>query len=126
MKRMEIKGIDFSFITMHAGLGNFRDIDVEDLTKHKMDSEQMFVNAEACRIVNEAKDRGNKVCAIGTTVMRAIETAVGTDGHLKEFEGWTNKFIFPSLRLLSSQRHGKQFPHAAFYHADACMCLRRI
>ena len=74
MKRMEIKGIDFSFITMHAGLGNFRDIDVEDLTKHKMDSEQMFVNAEACRIVNEAKDRGNKVCAIGTTVMRAIET----------------------------------------------------
>ena len=95
MKRMEIKGIDFSFITMHAGLGNFRDIDVEDLTKHKMDSEQMFVNAEACRIVNEAKDRGNKVCAIGTTVMRAIETAVGTDGHLKEFEGWTNKFIFP-------------------------------
>ena len=59
------------------------------------DSEQMFVNAEACRIVNEAKDRGNKICAIGTTVMRAIETAVGTDGHLKEFEGWTNKFIFP-------------------------------
>lgn len=95
MKRMEIKGIDFAFITMHAGLGNFRDIDVEDLTKHKMDSEQMFVNAEACRIVNEAKDRGNKVCAVGTTVMRTIETAVGTDGHLKEFEGWTNKFIFP-------------------------------
>ena len=60
-----------------------------------MDSEQMFVNAEACRIVNEAKDRGNKVCAVGTTVMRTIETAVGTDGHLKEFEGWTNKFIFP-------------------------------
>ena len=86
----------------------------------------MFVNAEACRIVNEAKDRGNKVCAIGTTVMRAIETAVGTDGHLKEFEGWTNKFYFPSLRLFSSQRYGKQFPHAAFYHADACMCLRRI
>lgn len=95
MKRMEIKGIDFAFITMHAGLGNFRDIDVEDLTKHKMDSEQMFVNAEACRIVNEAKDRGNRVCAVGTTVMRTIETAVGTDGHLKEYEGWTNKFIFP-------------------------------
>ena len=95
MKRMEIKGIDFAYITLHVGLGNFREVDVEDLTKHKMDSEQMFVNAEACRIVNEAKDRGNKVCAIGTTVMRAIETAVGTDGHLKEFEGWTNKFIFP-------------------------------
>ena len=80
---------------MHCGLGGFRDIDVEDLTKHKMDSEQMFVESEACRIVNDAKDRGNKVCAVGTSVMRAIETAVGTDGRLKEFEGWTNKFIFP-------------------------------
>ena len=95
MKRMEIRGIDFAFITMHAGLGNFRDIDVEDLTKHKMDSEQMFVEADACRIVNKAVDAGKRICAVGTTVMRTIETAVGTDGHLKEFEGWTNKFIFP-------------------------------
>ena len=95
MKRMEIRGIDFAYITLHAGLGNFREIDVEDLTKHKMDSEQMFVNAEATRKVNEAKDGGHNVCAVGTTVMRAIETAVGTDGHLKEFDGWTNKFIFP-------------------------------
>ena len=95
MKRMEIKGIDFAFITMHIGLGNFRDIDVEDLTKHKMDSEQMFINADACRIVNAAKDQEKKICAVGTSVMRSIETAVGTDGHLKEFEGWTNKFIFP-------------------------------
>ena len=95
MKRMEIKGIDFAYVTMHAGLGNFREIDVEDLTKHKMDSEQMFVDAKACNIVNQAKDENRRVCAVGTTVMRAIETAVGTDGHLKEFEGWTNKFIFP-------------------------------
>ena len=95
MKRMEIKGIDFAYITMHAGLGNFREIDVEDLTKHKMDSEQMFVEADACRIVNQAVDGGHRICAVGTTVMRTIETAVGTDGHLKEFEGWTNKFIFP-------------------------------
>jgi S-adenosylmethionine:tRNA ribosyltransferase-isomerase len=95
MKRMEIKGINFAFVTMHVGLGNFREIDVEDLTKHKMDSEQMFVNAEACRVVNAAKDAERKVCAVGTTVMRTIETAVGTDGHLKEFDGWTNKFIFP-------------------------------
>ena len=95
MKRMEIKGIDFAFITLHAGLGNFRDIDVEDLTKHKMDSEQMFVEADAVQRVNAAKDGGHNVCAVGTTVMRAIETAVGTDGHLKEYEGWTNKFIFP-------------------------------
>ena len=95
MKRMEIKGIDFAYITMHAGLGNFREIDVEDLTKHKMDSEQMFVEADACRIVNNAVDEGHRICAVGTTVMRTIETAVGTDGHLKEYEGWTNKFIFP-------------------------------
>ena len=95
MKRMEIKGINLAFITMHCGLGCFRDIDVEDLTKHKMDSEQMFIKSEACRIVNEAKDSGHKVCAVGTSVMRAIETATGTDGHLKEYEGWTNKFIFP-------------------------------
>lgn len=95
MKRMEIKGIDFSYITLHAGLGNFRDIDVEDLTKHKMDSEQMFVTEEAVKIVNRAKDLGKNVCAVGTTVMRAIESTVSTDGHLKEYEGWTNKFIFP-------------------------------
>lgn len=99
MKRMEIKGIDFAFVTMHAGLGNFREIDVEDLTKHKMDSEQMYVNADACRIVNNAKDEGKNICAVGTTVMRTIETAVGTDGHLKEFDGWTNKFI--SLLMIS-------------------------
>ena len=95
MKRMEIKGINLAFITMHCGLGCFRDIDVEDLTKHKMDSEQMFINAEACKIVNAAKDEGHKVCAVGTSVMRAVETATGTDGRLKEYEGWTNKFIFP-------------------------------
>ena len=95
MKRMEIKGINFAYITLHVGLGNFREVDVEDLTKHKMDSEQMYVNADACRIVNNAKDEGKNICAVGTTVMRTIETAVGTDGHLKEFDGWTNKFIFP-------------------------------
>lgn len=95
MKRLEIKGVDFAYVTLHAGLGNFRDIDVEDLTKHKMDSEQMFVDATAVNAVNQAKDMGRNVCAVGTTVMRAIESAVSTDGHLKEFEGWTNKFIFP-------------------------------
>jgi S-adenosylmethionine:tRNA ribosyltransferase-isomerase len=95
MKRMEIKGVEQAFITLHAGLGNFRDIDVEDLTKHKTDSEQMFVNKEACDIVNGSKDGGHKICAVGTTVLRAIETAVGPNGRIKEFEGWTNKFIFP-------------------------------
>lgn len=95
MKRLEIKDCRFAFLTVHSGLGNFRDIDVEDLTKHKMDSEQMNVSAEVVNIVNEAKDNNRQICAVGTSVMRAIETAVSTDGHLKEFEGWTNKFIFP-------------------------------
>ena len=95
MKRMEIKGINCAYITLHCGLGNFNDIEVEDLTKHKMDSEQMFVNKEACDIVNKTKQAGHHVCAIGTSVVKATETAVGTDGFLKEYEGWTNKFIFP-------------------------------
>lgn len=95
MKRMEIKGIEFSFVTMHAGLGNFRDIDVEDLTKHKMDSEQMIVTDEAVKCVNAAKERNSQVCAVGTTVMRALESTVSTDGHIKPYSGWTNKFIFP-------------------------------
>ena len=95
MKRMEIKGIDFAYITLHCGLGNFRTTDVEDLTKHKMDSEQMFVNHECCQMVNAAKDAEHKVVAVGTTVQRALEAACGTEGRIKEFEGWTNKFIFP-------------------------------
>ena len=95
MKRMEIRGINFAFVTMHAGLGNFREIDVEDLTKHKIDSEQMFVEKEACEIVNKAVDGNKRICAVGTTTMRVLESACATDGYMKEFEGWTNKFIFP-------------------------------
>lgn len=95
MKKMEIIGINAAYITLHCGLGNFHDIEVEDLTKHKMDSEEMHINAEACRIVNETKIAGHHVCAIGTSVVKATESAVGTDGFLKEYDGWTNKFIFP-------------------------------
>jgi S-adenosylmethionine:tRNA ribosyltransferase-isomerase len=92
---MEIKGIGSAYITLHCGLGNFHDIEVEDLTKHKMDSEQMFIGHEACEAVNSSKMAGHHICAIGTSVVKATETAVGTDGLLKEYEGWTNKFIFP-------------------------------
>lgn len=95
MKRMEIKGINFAFITLHCGLSNFHSIEVEDLLKHKPDSEQMFVGAEACRTVNKARLAGRRVCAVGASTVKATETAVGTDGLLKEFDGWTNKFIFP-------------------------------
>ncbi len=99
LKRMEIKGIDRTFITMHCGLGNFRDIDVEDLTKHKMESEQMFVTEECCEIVNRCKTEGHRICAVGNTVMRALETVVGTNGLITPFEGWTNKFIFPPYQF---------------------------
>ena len=95
LKRMEIKGIESAFVTLHCGLGNFRDIDVEDLSKHKMESEELHVDAEACRLVNTAKETGHRVCAVGTTVQRVLETAMGADKRLKEFNGWTNKFIFP-------------------------------
>lgn len=94
MKRMEIKGIDKTFVTLHVGLGNFRTVDVEDLSKHKMDSEQFFVEEAAAEAVNAAKRQEHKVVAIGTTVMRTIETAVSTNGMIKPMEGWTNKFIF--------------------------------
>jgi S-adenosylmethionine:tRNA ribosyltransferase-isomerase len=95
MKRLEIKGVDFAFITLHVGLGNFRTVDVEDLTKHKMDSERILISDDAVKIVNSAKDRKSKVCAVGTTVMRTLESSVSTDGYLKPYDGWTNKFIFP-------------------------------
>ncbi|GHV64965.1 S-adenosylmethionine:tRNA ribosyltransferase-isomerase [Bacteroidia bacterium] len=95
MKRMEIKGIDMAYITLHLGLGNFREVDVEDLTKHKMDSEQITVTKEAMDIVNTAKDEKHKICAVGTTVCRTLESCVTTQGRLSEFAGWTNKFIFP-------------------------------
>ena len=95
MKRMEIKGVESAFVTLHIGLGGFREIDVEDLTKHKMDSEQVIIPAETADKVNDAKKAGRHICAIGTSTMRAIETSVGASGNLKPFEGWTNKFIFP-------------------------------
>ncbi len=94
LKRMEIKGIDRAFVTLHVGLGNFRTVDVEDLSKHKMDSEQFFVTPEAADAVNGTKRAGRKVVAIGTTVMRTVETAVSTNGMINPQEGWTNKFIF--------------------------------
>jgi len=95
LKRMEIKGVNFAEITLHVGLGNFRQVDVEDLTKHKMDSERIIIAEEATRIVNKAKDRKKNVCAVGTTVLRTLESSVSTQGHLKPYDGWTNKFIFP-------------------------------
>ncbi len=95
LKRLEIKGVEAAEITLHAGLGNFRKVDVEDLTKHKMDSEQIIITDKAVDIINNAKKRKNNVCAVGTTVMRTLESSVSTTGFLKPYEGWTNKFLFP-------------------------------
>ncbi|MGV3610425.1 MAG: tRNA preQ1(34) S-adenosylmethionine ribosyltransferase-isomerase QueA [Fluviicola sp.] len=95
LKRLELKGVNFAEVTLHVGLGTFRSVEVEDLTKHKMDSEQVIITDKAARIVNEAKKNKKRVCAIGTTSMRAVETSVSTDNMLKAFDGWTNKFIFP-------------------------------
>ncbi|MBR9830597.1 tRNA preQ1(34) S-adenosylmethionine ribosyltransferase-isomerase QueA [bacterium] len=95
LKKMEIKGIDFAYVTLHVGLGTFRSVEVEDLTKHKMDSEEAEVTEEAAEIVNNAKRQKKKIVAVGTTSMRSIETSVSTDGFMKAHKGWTNKFIFP-------------------------------
>ncbi len=94
LKRMEIKGVRESYVTLHVGLGNFRKVDVEDLSKHKVDSEQYAVSQQAVEDVNSAKKRGSKVVAIGTTVMKALESATSTNGMIKAMDGWSNKFIF--------------------------------
>jgi S-adenosylmethionine:tRNA ribosyltransferase-isomerase len=95
MKRLEIKGVNFAYVTLHVGLGTFRMVEVEDLTKHKMDSEEVVIPENTTKIVNKAKDAKKRVCAVGTTVMRGIETSVSVSGHLNPYKGWTNKFIFP-------------------------------
>lgn len=95
LKRLEIKGIDFAEITLHIGLGTFRNIEVEDLSKHKMDAEYFKIKEDAVNTVNKSKINGHKVCAVGTTSMRSIESAVSAESLLKEAEGWTNLFIYP-------------------------------
>jgi S-adenosylmethionine:tRNA ribosyltransferase-isomerase len=95
LKRLEIKGVNFAEITLHVGLGTFRAVEVEDLTKHKMDSEQVKIDQKSADIINKGILEGKRVCAIGTTCVRAVESSVSTEGLLKPFDGWTNKFIYP-------------------------------
>lgn len=95
LKRLEIVGVEFAEITLHVGLGNFRNVDVEDLTKHKVDSERIIISEEASVLINKAKERRSRICAVGTTVIRTLESSVSTSGMVKPFNGWTNKFIFP-------------------------------
>jgi S-adenosylmethionine:tRNA ribosyltransferase-isomerase len=95
MKRLELQGVDYSYITINTSLGSFRQVDVEDLTKHKMDSEKLIVDEAACKLVNDARNNKKRICAVGTSVLRSMETTVSTDGYLKPFDGWSNKFLFP-------------------------------
>ena len=95
LKRLEIKGVDFAEVTLHVGLGTFNPVEVEDLSKHKMDSEEVTIDAKAADTINNAKKEKRRICAVGTTVMRAVESAVSSSGTLNEIDGWTNKFIFP-------------------------------
>ena len=101
-KIMEIKGVDCVDITLHAGIGNFREIDVEDLAKHKIDSEEMEITPEAAERINAAKEAGHKVCCVGTTSLKALESSVYMSGLIKPYKGWTNKFIFPPYDFLSA------------------------
>lgn len=95
MKRLEIKGVDFAELTLHVGLGTFSPVEVEDLSKHKMDSEQIIIPQSSASVINKAIDERRRVCAVGTTVMRSVESSVSANQRLNPYEGWTNKFIFP-------------------------------
>ena len=99
LKRLQIKGIDLAEITLHVGLGTFSPVEVEDLSKHKMDSEELFIDMEASNCVNNALKNKNKICAVGTTVMRGLESSVSSMGTLNPYKGWTHKFIFPPYKF---------------------------
>ena len=102
IKRLELKGVNFVDITLHSSIGNFKMIDVEDLAKHKIDSEQFMITEEAAMAINSAKSKGKKTCAIGTTTLKALESSVYNSGLIKSCDGWTNKFIFPPYELTSA------------------------
>jgi len=95
LKRLEIKGVDFAELSLHVGLGTFNDVEVEDLSKHKTDSEEMIIPEATAKMINNAKIEKRRICAVGTTTMRALESSVSSNGTLNPYSGWTNKFIFP-------------------------------
>lgn len=115
LKRLELQGVDFTELTLHAGLGNFRQIEVEDLTKHKMDSEQLIIPGKTADRVNQSIDNKKKVCSVGTTVMKGMETSTSISGHLKPFSGWTNKFIFPpyEFKIANSMVSNFHLPYSS-------------
>ena len=111
MKRFEINDIIWQELTLHCGIGNFKDIEVEDLSKHRMDAEEMHLSQETCDVIMNAKNNGNKICIIGTTTMRAIESAVTIAGKVSAYDGWTNKFIFPPYNFTIADMMVTNFHH---------------
>lgn len=112
LKRLEIKGIDWQEITLHAGIGNFKAIEVEDLSKHRMDAEEIHISEDTCNAINKAKAEGHKVCVVGTTTMRTIESAVTIPGKVCAFDGWTNKFIYPPYDFTIADMMVTNFHHS--------------
>ena len=111
LKRFEINDIIWQELTLHCGIGNFKDIEVEDLSKHRMDAEEMHISPETCDTIMNAKNNGNKICVVGTTTMRAIESAVTIAGKISAYDGWTNKFIFPPYNFTIADMLVTNFHH---------------
>ena len=111
MKRLEIKDVKVAELTLHAGMGNFKDIEVEDLSKHRMDSEEMHIDEATCKMINQAKKEGHKICCVGTTSMKALETAVTIPGKICPFDGWSNKFIYPPYDFTIADMMVTNFHH---------------
>ncbi|MBR1798395.1 MAG: tRNA preQ1(34) S-adenosylmethionine ribosyltransferase-isomerase QueA [Bacteroidales bacterium] len=112
LKRLEINDVKWTELTLHAGMGEYKAIEVEDLSKHRMDAEEMHLGAETCQAIEQAKQSGHKVLCVGTTTMRALESAVTTPGHLYPYDGWTNKFIFPPHEFTIADMMVTNFHHS--------------
>ena len=111
LKRMEIKDVKWVELTLHTGMGEYKEIEVEDLTKHRMDAEEMHISETVCDTIMNAKNNGHHVCCIGTTTMRALESAVTIPGKVCPFDGWTNKFIYPPYDFTIADMMVTNFHH---------------
>lgn len=116
LKRFEINDIIWKELTLHCGIGNFKEIEVEDLSKHRMDAEEMHLSEDTCNAIMDAKERGNKICVVGTTTMRALESAVTIAGKVGAYDGWTNKFIFPPYKFSIADMMVTNFHHPKSSH----------